>query len=93
MIDSYDFNSVAGSLSLDARIAPVFRGALSGNLQVGFSNHVEGQSLLLFLNPNGFAISFGGVSFPSGTTFPTGSDSVVRVTRIAGSLYGEVISP
>lgn len=93
MIDIFDFNAIAGSLTLDARVAVTFRGALSGNLAIGFSNVAENQETYVKVAPNGFAITFGSVTFPTGTTFSTSSDSVVRVTKVSGALYGELLNP
>ena len=93
MIDRYDFGAVAGSIQLDGRISPVFTGGLSGNLSLSFPNISEGSAVLVQLTPNGFAVSFSSVTFPSGTSFPTAADSFVRITKIGGFLYGEVILP
>ena len=93
MLEIFDFNSVGGSLIVDARAAVTFRGIASANLAIGFSNVAENLSLYVKVDPNSFTVTFGSVTFPTGTTFPTNADIVVRVTKVSGALYGEFLNP
>ncbi len=93
MLDIFDWNAVGGSLLLDARAATAFRGAASATLAIGLNNVAENQSVYVKVDPNSFTATFGSVTFPAGTSFPTNADIVVRVTKVAGALYGEFLNP
>ncbi len=94
MLDSYNLGSIGGNITPDARAAITFYGSLSDDLIVSApSNQSEGQQTYLKLSPNGFLITISGVSFPSGTTFPTATDLVVRITKVGGAQYGELLLP